>query len=108
MADLNFKPTFKINTRTSALSSSMIKTVGHHSNLILPIAFLLPHHDNLHHCGAHHQSANQCRAFPDAIYSGLRRYQKTAHVIHIKNNQAGVARRGADWPVCVAAKSSER
>lgn len=55
----------------------MIKTVGHHSNLILQMAFLFPHHDNLHHYGAHHQNANQCRAFPDAIYSGLWRYQKS-------------------------------
>lgn len=85
----------------------MIKTVGHHSNLILPIAFLLPHHDELRHCDAQHQNANQSRTFPYAIYSGLWRYQNTAHVIHIENNQDGVARRGADLPVCVAAKSSD-
>ncbi|WP_205800408.1 hypothetical protein [Methylomonas sp. Kb3] len=60
----------------------MIKIVGHHSNLILQIAFLFPHHDELRHCGALHQNANQPRAFPVAIYSGLWSYQKMVHVIH--------------------------
>ncbi|OAI19019.1 hypothetical protein A1507_08040 [Methylomonas koyamae] len=60
----------------------MKKTVGHHSNLILQIAFLFPHYDDLRHSGAQYQNANQCRAFPDAIYSELWRYQKEVHVIH--------------------------
>lgn len=57
---------------------------------------------------AHHQNASQRHAFPNAIYSGWRSHQKMAHVIHIENDQDGIARRGADLPVCVAAKRSDR